>query len=252
MIIQLTFEGKHYRANLQHGIDISIPIQEGKKNVNCYYADPVTFQTIEMGNFIGSVEKGGSVNYQKLLITPHGNGTHTECYGHLVATPVSINTCLKNFHFIAQLITLPPTQQSNGDAIITLASFKEKVKSDNLPEAIIIRTLPNTDDKLYRQYSGSNPPYFDPALTAWLAEKKVKHLLIDLPSLDKEVDGGLLAAHKAFWNLSHQPRKEACVTELIYVPNSITDGLYLLNLQIISLEMDASPSKPILYPIELF
>jgi len=33
----------------------------------------------------------------------------------------------------------------------------------------------------------------------------------------------------------------------VYVPNSIEDGIYLLNLQIASFENDASPSKPVLY-----
>ncbi|MCE2734762.1 MAG: cyclase family protein [Flammeovirgaceae bacterium] len=251
MIIQLAFNNKLYKADLQNGVDISLPIQEGAQNVNCYYAEPVVFQTIEMGSFVGSVQRGGSVNYQKLSITPHGNGTHTECYGHLEATSITINQCLKKFHFIAQLVTVIPDKQNNGDNIIKLESFKEKIKNENLPEAIIIRTLPNDDAKTTLHYSGTNPSYLEPALPKWLAEKNVKQLLLDLPSVDKEIDGGLLAAHRAFWNLPYQPRTDACITELVFVPNFIQDGLYLLNLQIISLEMDASPSKPILYPLDL-
>jgi len=34
------------------------------------------------------------------------------------------------------------------------------------------------------------------------------------------------------------------------VNNSIKDGLYLLNLQIASFEIDVSPSKPVLYALE--
>jgi kynurenine formamidase len=149
------------------------------------------------------------------------------------------------------LVTLTPEKLINGDDILTLQSFKAKTETDYLPEAIILRTLPNDITKTTRQYSGTNPPYLEPALTKWLADKGVKQLLIDLPSVDKEVDGGLLAAHKAFWNLPENPRTHACITELIYAPDFITDGLYLLNLQIISLEMDASPAKPILYKLDL-
>jgi kynurenine formamidase len=251
MNVTFHFNNKIYKADLHNVLDISLPIHEGEKNVNCYYADPVVFQTIEMGNFIGSVARGGPVNYQKIIFTPHGNGTHTECYAHIVATPATINQCLKKFHFIAQLVTLTPEKLSNGDEVLTLQSFKAKTKTDNLPEAIILRTLPNDKIKTTRQYSGTNPPYIEPALTKWLADKDVKQLLIDLPSVDKEVDGGLLAAHRAFWNLPENPRTDACITELVYVPDIVTDGLYLLNLQIISLEMDASPSKPILYKLDL-
>ena len=46
-------------------------------------------------------------------------------------------------------------------------------------------------------------------------------------------------------------RLDCTITELIYVPDDIPDGLYLLNLQIASFEIDVSPSKPVLYQIEL-
>jgi hypothetical protein len=36
---------------------------------------------------------------------------------------------------------------------------------------------------------------------------------------------------------------------MIFVPNEIKDGDYVLNLQIASFENDASPSKPILYSV---
>jgi kynurenine formamidase len=36
----------------------------------------------------------------------------------------------------------------------------------------------------------------------FLHESGIKHLLIDLPSVDKEKDEGKLLAHKAFWNVT--------------------------------------------------
>lgn len=75
------------------------------------------------------------------------------------------------------------------------------------------------------------------------------HLLIDLPSVDKEHDGGKLTAHKTFWNYPKAPRKEATITEMIFVPNAVKDGLYLLNLQVAPFENDASPSRPVIYPL---
>ena len=44
-------------------------------------------------------------------------------------------------------------------------------------------------------------------------------------------------------------RADATITELIYVDGAILDGSYLLNLQIASFELDASPSKPVLYKV---
>lgn len=250
MNIQLTFNKKKYSANLSAPLDISLPLREGKNNPNCYWAEPVKFETISSGNFIGSVKAGGNVNYQKLTFAPHGNGTHTECFGHLSADDnATINRSLTHFHFMAEVISVLPEKLSNGDSLITLKQVLEKIKHPQA-EAIIIRTLPNTDSKKIQQYSGTNPPYLEAAVTEYLAKNGVNHLLVDLPSVDREVDEGKLLAHKAFWDFTHKVRTHSTITELIFIDNSIPDDLYLLNLQIASLEMDAGPSKPVLYKLE--
>ncbi len=100
-----------------------------------------------------------------------------------------------------------------------------------------------------RQYSGTNPTYIEPALAHYLADHHIEHLLLDLPSVDREEDGGQLLAHHAFWQYPERTRRTSTITELIFVPDELKDGLYLLNLQITSLELDASPSKPILYKL---
>jgi hypothetical protein len=43
------------------------------------------------------------------------------------------------------------------------------------------------------------------------------------------------------------PRLGATITELIYVSEEVTDGLYVLNLQVPNLRTDAVPSRPILF-----
>ena len=117
-------------------------------------------------------------------------------------------------------------------------------------DALVIRTLPNTREKLSMQYSYTNPPYLLEEAAIYLREKGIKHLLIDLPSVDREKDEGLLLSHNAFWNTKGKLRLDATITELIFVPNSVDDGCYLLNIQIAPFENDASPSKPILYKLE--
>ena len=77
----------------------------------------------------------------------------------------------------------------------------------------------------------------------------IKHLLIDLPSVDREIDGGRMMSHRAFWNYPDNPRHESTITELIFVPESVVDGPFFLNIQIASFENDASPSKPLLFQI---
>jgi arylformamidase len=249
MKISLIYSSKTYEADLSAPLDISIPLRNGTENPSCYYADPATFETISAGSFIGSVKLGGSVNHKKVTLTPHGNGTHTECYGHISADEsATINKCLTTFHAIAALITCRPIVMANGDSVISVKDVKALLTSTP-PPAVIIRSLPNEDDKRLRDYSGTNPVYLEGALLAYLASQHVEHLVIDLPSVDREVDGGKLEGHKAFWNMEGHPRKHCTITELAFIPNSLRDGLYLLNLQIPSFELDAAPSKPVLYKL---
>ena len=85
-------------------------------------------------------------------------------------------------------------------------------------------------------------------------ELGVKHLLVDMPSIDRMHDDGLLTNHHLFWNVpegTHELTKTAhvgkTITEMIFVPDSIVDGRYLLNLQIAPFCTDAAPSRPILF-----
>ena len=84
---------------------------------------------------------------------------------------------------------------------------------------------------------------------SFIESSGVDHLLVDLPSVDKEQDGGALLSHKTFWNINTGPDLNKTITEMIYVDKEHEDGLYLLNLQVLSLESDASPSRPILYKL---
>lgn len=252
MKVQFDWQEKKYEADFNRAIDISIPLTPNGENPNCFYAPPVSTSPVVSGDFVGSTQKGGLVNFMNLKINPHGNGTHTECYGHITSTQDTINHVLKKFMMPAMLLTCFPELKENGDRVIDVQVLKlldEQSESQNtkLPEALVIRTLPNDDSKKTRIYSGNNPPYVSPEFLIEIRKRGVHHLLIDLPSVDREEDEGKLVGHKAFWGIEDDLQRFNTITELIYVPSLIKDGLYLLQLGICSLEMDASPSKPILY-----
>ena len=181
------------------------------------------------------------------MFNPHAHGTHTESAGHITREFYSINNTLKQFFAIAELISVAP-EKAGDDLVISEKQLRNALR-EKTPEAVVIRTLPNDDDKLSRQYSHTNPPYLTEAAAVYLREKEISHLLIDLPSVDKEKDGGKLLAHKAFWNVEDNIRTEATITEFVYVSNTVKDGSYLLNLQIAPFENDAAPAKPVLYAI---
>ncbi|MFT6002343.1 MAG: arylformamidase, partial [Flavobacteriales bacterium] len=185
----------------------------------------------------------------------HGNGTHTESVGHIAKEIYSINKTLTKFHFLALVISVEPEvcaknegTRKIGDKIISLSQIKNAV-GNHKPEAILIRTNPNTQEKLTRQYSNSNPAYLCDKAAQFITENGIDHLLIDLPSVDKELDEGKLLSHKAFWKYPEKTQFHKTITEFIFVPDEIEDGEYVLNLQIAPFENDASPSKPTLYKL---
>lgn len=236
-----------YTIFVDQPIDISIPLRASKDNVNAWYLPPPKIYPTKLKNWTGSVKSGAAVNFNSIEFNPHAHGTHTECLGHITEKAYSINSCLKQFLFVSEVITVVP-EKSDTDLIISEKQLRYAI-GNKKREAVVIRTLPNTKDKLSRQYANSNPPYLSEAAAIYLKNKGVKHLLIDLPSVDKEKDNGQLLAHKAFWDLNGVPRIDATITELIYVPNTVKDGKYILNLLIAPFQNDASPSKPVLYKL---
>lgn len=251
--------------DLSKPIDISIPLTNTDENPIAWYIEKPVIEPVVFGDWIGKVSEGkSSTNFNNIFFNPHGHGTHTECLGHITNDFYSINQSLKQFFFFAKLITVEP-EKIGDDLVITKENISTSLNVTSLDsastslsvtnEALIIRTLPNQLEKKSQKYSNTNPPYLSEDAAIFIRESEIEHLLIDLPSVDKEHDEGKLLAHKAFWNvkdtnnLNQDARFNATITEMIYVADEIEDGNYILNLQIASFENDASPSKPILYKI---
>ncbi|MAP55506.1 MAG: metal-dependent hydrolase [Altibacter sp.] len=222
-------------------------LKGNSENPLAWYLDAPIIKPVTMDNWVGKVSEGASVNFNNIYFNPHAHGTHTECVGHISETFHSVNDALKHFFFMAEVISVVP--ETVGEDQIIPAKELRTLLEGKQPEALVIRTLPNTASKRTRHYSHTNWPYLHEEAAIYLRELGVKHLLIDLPSVDKEKDEGQLRAHKAFWNYPEAPRYDATITEFIYVPNTVSDGSYLLNLQIASFQNDAAPSKPVLYKL---
>jgi kynurenine formamidase len=248
MKAEITYNRKKHNIDLSKPLDISLSLRGDDKNPVAWYLQSPKITPVKEGDFIGKVSEGASTNFNNIQFNPHAHGTHTECVGHITKEFHSINDSLKKFFYTAKLISVEPEERGE-DRIITEEQIKKELQKDEM-EALIIRTHPNYIDKRTRKYSHTNWPYLEESAAKFIRECGVQHLLIDLPSVDKEKDEGKLLAHKAFWDHPKNTRFDSSITELIYVPNKIEDGNYILNLQIASFENDAAPSKPVLYKIE--
>ena len=148
----------------------------------------------------------------------------------------------------AKVISIKPSEFWNeefqeNDQIIDRHQIEDATKNWSGEKTLIIRTLENNSTKIHQQYSNSNPTYLTKGAIDLINQLKVDHLMVDVPSLDRELDNGLLIAHKAFWNYPENPQTHKTISELLYVPNILKDGTYIIQIQIMSIESDASPSK---------
>ncbi|MCF7559943.1 cyclase family protein [Sabulilitoribacter multivorans] len=247
MIATIEYNSRKLKIDLSNPIDISMPLRASKNNVNAWYVEEPKIEPEKDGEWIATVKDGACINFNNIYFNPHAHGTHTECVGHITEKVYSINEHLKQFFFLAEVITVAP-ERLNGDSVISKKQIQFAI-GNKKRDAIVIRTIPNTKEKLTKQYSHTNPTYLLKEAAVYLREKEIKHLLIDLPSVDKEKDECQLLSHNAFWNTKGKIRFDATITELIFVPNTVEDGTYFINIQIAPFENDAAPSKPILYKI---
>ncbi len=267
----ITVGGQDYRVDLSDPLDISIPLDFEGQQPAAFGIPAASAVPFRAGPFVGSVPRGGSANCFTVTITPHGNGTHTESVGHILSEPVPIGEELRDSFVATTLLSveleeLDVTQETYAsesapeDLVITAARLDEaleRVGGDvTWLDALVLRTRPNDPGKRRASYSGQNPAYLTDQAMAWVRAHQVRHLLVDVPSVDREEDRGELRNHRLFWGIDpgattlQGASTGRTITELIYVEDAIEEGHYLLNLQVPNFVLDAAPSRPRLFPIE--
>ena len=251
------------QVDFSKGNDISIPLNFNGEQPNTYGVDIASSAPYKDGKFIGDTRKGGPCNFETYSFTPHCNGTHTECIGHITDERIDILSSLNDEMIPSTLVSVTPKNTNENytpdlntvDLVITKEDLELQLKGVN-PEflkGVIIRTSPNSENKKSRDYMKETPSFFSIEAMEYLVSLGIQHLLVDTPSVDRLFDDGHLSAHNIFWetkgkafNLNTQNKT---ITEMIFAPDYLEDGAYLLNLQIPAFVSDAAPSRPILYKI---
>ena len=110
----LDIEGKNIEVDFSKGQDISISLLFNGDQPNTYNVGKAISKPYSDGQFIGDTRKGGPCNFETYSITPHCNGTHTECIGHITRERFSILSSLKEEMILSTLITvLAETSKEN-------------------------------------------------------------------------------------------------------------------------------------------
>lgn len=242
---------KKYTLNLHDGVDLSIPNKFSGTGPTFFNAKHPSIDPLKSENFIGDIQKGGSCNAFIATIDIHCSGTHTESIGHINNSDLNIiDVC--PFGLIPASLISVSSQSVNStnesyhcdlstESLIT----KENIQKQSIleSEALIIRTLPNDNSKKHRNYDTDSAPFFTNDAIDYLQIMGIKHLLVDLPSIDKLDDDGQLGNHKRFF------KNGKTISELLYIPNDLKDGFGFLQIQIPNWGLDAAPSRPIFYSV---
>lgn len=274
------FQDRTYTADLQSGISVARCPDIVDQDFDP--ADPsVQRMPFQQPGFTGDVAAGGSCNVDVLQINPHCSMTHTETLLHLVdrtqwpLEKISTASIPSPILMPCLVIHCPPVTGAeaiksnqtyrpdlNGDDLVVsgdsmataLDSVGMKLQSVKSPFALLIKTA------LQQQWdfhSGEPVPFLSHQAMALIASSRCRHLLVDFPSVDRRDDDGMLSNHRQFWNVpsDHDAnedsiasfRTDRTITEMVDLPQGLTDGVYLLDLPLIPLNTDATLSRPVLF-----
>jgi hypothetical protein len=269
----------HYDAG--RPVSLAVPLDFNGAGPGWFSAPAPRCEPLVSGGFSGRVASGASCNCSTLHLTPHCDGTHTECAGHLTLEPLHARDCLPAGRVPALLLTLVPERVGpqglpsgestrpaprRGDRLLTRAAlvsaWPEPLRALGValpvaPRALVLRTggapaasASASGDTLAGAIAVA--PYLSLAAAEWLVERAIEHLVLELPSADRAEDEGQLAAHRVFFGLAAgssalaDVRRGHCtITELARVPPSLADGFGLLSLEAPALAGDALPSRPL-------
>ncbi len=271
MLVNLTIDGERVCADLARPLDVSVRMRFDGAPPEAFGLPGASAAPYVSGGFIASVAGGAGFNCDVVQLAPHGNGTHTECVGHITRAPEALVDHLDGAMLPCCLLTVAlepigdsgegyPVSVAPDELVITAAALARAFGALGAPSAawtraLAVRARPAHADAPRVVYSGKNPPYLTEEAMRWVRARGVQHLLVELPSVDREQDGGALPNHHIFWSLppgahvASDASRGRTITELMYAPDLLLDGRYLLSLQAPPFALDAAPSRPILYAI---
>lgn len=207
-------------------IDISQPVTS---ETACFPGDSPFFKQMTL-----TFKDSRVVNLTKLTMSPHV-GTHADapihCYGDLESGQDTAGSMpLEPFVGPALVIDLSPTRQA-----LTVRSIFEKLHSVNIPARILVKTARQIKYEIFEdEYA-----YFDVELIDYLAERGVRLLGIDTPSVDY-VQAKILSAHAALIKRHMYWLENLDLTE-------VSEGEYFLcALPLKFMELEASPVRAVL------
>ena len=191
-------------------VDLSVPVNPHSGLPRAWYKGPATAEPVRTDSWTGSVAEGGSVNFRDVTFNPHAHGTHTETREHIRDAFHPIDALARSgalpFLMPALLVEAMPESRStaHGDDCRPSERLGDRCADVQrwAPSAVLLRC---TTGDVHRDWSTRTARIWRPVLPSGSSTLSIEHLLIDLPSVDREIDGGVLRAHTPFLGTTRPP-----------------------------------------------
>ncbi len=250
-------DGQARRLKLGAPVEASRPVRLAPPEApNAFSLPPLQAEAHEVpGWFVGDVRRGGSCNVEVLRCTAHGL-THVETAAHLLDPSGAPST----------IADLPPERLAGLLLLADLSDLGdrpgERVPPDRIVEALAAPGLPVAMLGLKTRasalppatdFTGTDCLALSPEAAAAVREAGILTLVVDLPSLDPERDGGRMRAHRAFFGLPEagcrgaDPESRA-VVELAWF-GALPAGYYYAVVTPARFAVPAVPTGLFLYPV---
>lgn len=227
----VTINGTQHQLSIDSAIPIHTVISEATP-WRCFGIDAVRYENLF------KIRNGVGCNCARINYCPHANGTHYESRAHVYEDSERV---------IKSIRSLPPLLVAK---LIKFENINNEVTAQEEFTAVIVKTslVAKQLASSNFDFTGTNPPYIDVDTMRHILTvfPHLKVLLVDLPSVDPESDGGSLSAHKTFFS---EPRA-AGIVELCHIPDHAKEGTYALSLNVAPFDSDASPCAPVIYQLK--
>ncbi|MCC6170964.1 MAG: cyclase family protein [Gammaproteobacteria bacterium] len=252
------------RIDLASPVSLAAPLRFDGRDPRHFDAPAPRRWPLALPGFSGEVRRGASCNCSTLELTPHCNGTHTECVAHLVDEPLDACEIAPRGPLLALLLSIPPVSAAGsgedsdpapqpGDRLLTRVALRA-AWPETLPFAPRALVLRSSAPLAVASTTALAAPYLSRQLAAELVARGIEHLVVELPSIDRGQDQGRLCAHRIFFGLppgstrlAEAQRGGCTITELAAIPAELPDGPCALQLALPRIAGDAVPSQPLLY-----
>lgn len=234
-ITDLNGKARTFRLTNPRPVSREVHFYPQTKAPNGFFLPRISSTTfVYKDQFTGDVQKGGSCNVDILGCVPHGL-THIETSAHILVQDEHAVTIkdipVQNLSGPVYVIDVSSLDAGAGTAL-QWQHIEKKLKNISLPVSMLaIKTkaslLPQDTD-----FSGKDFLYLGPDTARQLHDFKpqIKCLLLDLPSIDREHDGGKLSAHRNFFGLPekghrHEDKEKRTLVELAWF-SGLEEGYY--------------------------